>query len=53
MPLNEGDPVVIWIDNKRVYIVRLEKGKKLHTDKGYVLHDDMIGLEYGSSIKLS
>jgi len=33
MPLNEGDPVVIWIDPKRAYISKLERGKRLDTDK--------------------
>ncbi len=53
MPLKEGDPVVIWIDNKRVFIVKLQKGKRLDTDKGYLLHERIIGLEYGSAVTLS
>ncbi|WP_338600911.1 tRNA (adenine-N1)-methyltransferase [Sulfolobus tengchongensis] len=52
MPLNEGDPVVIWLDPKRVYLTKLEKGKRIETDKGIIFHDKIIGLEYGSSLDL-
>jgi len=52
MPLNEGDPVVIWIDPKRAYISKLERGKRLDTDKGVIFYDNLIGLEYGSSLTL-
>ncbi|MEM4911453.1 MAG: tRNA (adenine-N1)-methyltransferase, partial [Metallosphaera sp.] len=48
----EGDLVVVWIDPKRVYLVRLERGRRLDTDKGFILFDDIIGKEYGVSIKL-
>lgn len=51
--LNEGDIVTIWIDPKRVFLVKLAKGKRLDTDKGYILHDDIIGKEYGDVLKLS
>lgn len=53
MPLKEGDPVVVWIDTKRVYLIKLDKEKRLDTDKGVIFHKDLIGLEYGSSITLS
>lgn len=52
MPLKEGDPVTIWIDIKRVYLVKLTKGKRLDTDKGSILHDTIIGKEYGDTIQL-
>ncbi|BCU70706.1 tRNA (adenine-N1)-methyltransferase [Stygiolobus caldivivus] len=53
MPLKEGDTVVIWIDPKRIYLVRLEKGKKFGSDKGSIDLSQLEGLEYGSSITLS
>lgn len=49
----EGDTVLILIDNKRKFLVKLDKGKVLGTDKGYIYHDDMIGLAYGSTVKTS
>lgn len=52
MPLKEGDPVTVWIDVKRVYLIKITKGKRLDTDKGFILHDDLIGKEYGDVIKL-
>ncbi|NON63124.1 tRNA (adenine-N1)-methyltransferase [Acidianus sp. RZ1] len=53
MPLKEGDIVTIWIDPKRVFLMKIEQGKRLDTDRGYILHDDLIGKEYGEKIAMS
>ncbi|MCY0874254.1 MAG: tRNA (adenine-N1)-methyltransferase [Acidianus infernus] len=53
VPIQEGDPVTIWIDNKRAFLIKVKKGKRLDTDKGYILHDQLIGKEYGEIIKIS
>ena len=34
-------------------MVRIEKGKSFHTHKGYVKLDDLLGKEYGSTVKSS
>jgi tRNA (adenine57-N1/adenine58-N1)-methyltransferase len=52
VPLAEGDLVVVWIDPRRVYLVKLERGKRLDTDKGSLLHEDIIGKEYGESLAI-
>jgi tRNA (adenine57-N1/adenine58-N1)-methyltransferase len=51
--LKEGDIVVIWVDYKRIYLVKLKKGRVFGSDKGSISHDKIIGLEYGASITLS
>ncbi|BCS91915.1 tRNA (adenine-N1)-methyltransferase [Metallosphaera javensis (ex Sakai et al. 2022)] len=53
MVLREGDLAVVWIDPKRVYLVRLEKGKKLDTDRGSLPFDNVIGREYGDFVEIS
>ncbi|QKQ99796.1 tRNA (adenine-N1)-methyltransferase [Metallosphaera tengchongensis] len=53
MALREGDLVVIWIDPRRVYLARVEGGKKLETDKGFINLGDLIGKEYGDVVKIS
>ncbi len=53
MPINEGDTVVLRIDNKRVYLVRVARGRTFHTDKGFVKLDEVIGKEYGNYVMTS
>ncbi|AWR99537.1 tRNA (adenine-N1)-methyltransferase [Metallosphaera hakonensis] len=53
MVLREGDLAVVWIDPRRVYLVKLTPGKKLDTDKGSLSFDDVIGKEYGDAIEIS
>ncbi|MGC9106396.1 MAG: tRNA (adenine-N1)-methyltransferase [Thermoprotei archaeon] len=53
MPINEGDPAVIRLDPKRVYLVKVRKGKTFHTDKGYIDLGSLIGKEYGSVVSTS
>jgi len=49
----EGESVLVYIDDKRKFTVKLEKGRVLGTDKGFISHDVLIGLPYGSSVKTS
>jgi len=51
--LKEGDVVVIWIDYRRIYLVRLKSGKIFGSDKGAIPHDKILGLDYGAEITLS
>lgn len=45
----EGDLCAITII-KKTFLVRLKSGDVLHTNKGYVRHDDIIGRQEGSSL---
>lgn len=51
--VREGDGVLIYIDEKRKFVVKVQRGKILGTDKGYILHDQLIGQRYGSFVKTS
>lgn len=51
--IKPGDPVLIYLDEKRKYVTRAERGKITGTEFGFVKHDDIIGLPYGSVIKTS
>jgi tRNA (adenine57-N1/adenine58-N1)-methyltransferase len=45
--IREGDDVLLYLDRKRTFLVRVEKGKSFHTHKGFVQLDDLVGKEYG------
>lgn len=49
----EGSEVLIYIDRRRRWIVRVAKGRVFGSDRGVVKHDDLLGLEIGSRIRLS
>ncbi len=51
--IKEGDDVLLFLDNRRSYLVRAEKGRVLHTHKGFIKIDDVIGKEFGARIKSS
>jgi len=51
--VKEGDLVVIYIDDKRKKLVRVRRGDIFNSDKGYVRHDELIGIEIGDKVRLS
>ena len=51
--IREGDRVLVYIDEKRKFIIRVEPGKLLGTDKGFIKHDDLIGKPHGSVVETS
>ncbi len=51
--IREGDNVLLFLDNKRSYLVRVEKGRDLHTHKGFIHLSKLIGKEFGTRIKSS
>jgi tRNA (adenine57-N1/adenine58-N1)-methyltransferase len=46
----EGEYVLLYLDQRRTYLVKAEAGKTLHTHKGFIKLDDLIGKEYGSRV---
>lgn len=49
----EGDNVLLYLDRKRTYLVKVEKGKSFHTHKGFIELQGLIGKEYGTKITSS
>lgn len=45
--INEGDEVLLYLDKKRTYKVRVEKNRQFHTHKGYVELEELIGSSWG------
>jgi len=48
--VREGDNVYLFLDRKRTYLIKAKKGQKLHTHKGFVTLDDLIGRRFGESV---
>ncbi|MEM2108886.1 MAG: tRNA (adenine-N1)-methyltransferase [Candidatus Odinarchaeota archaeon] len=45
--IGEGDRVLLAIDYKKRWLVKVQKGKEHHTHRGIIKFDDLIGKEYG------
>jgi len=45
--------VLLYVDERRSKLVKVVKGRKVSTDKGSITLDDIVGVEYGSVVKLS
>jgi tRNA (adenine57-N1/adenine58-N1)-methyltransferase len=48
--IGEGDDVLLYLDEKRTYMVRVEAGRQFHTHKGFIELRELIGQPYGSRI---
>jgi tRNA (adenine57-N1/adenine58-N1)-methyltransferase len=46
----EGDYILLYLKQRKDYLVRVEAGKNFHTHKGFVKFDEMIGKPYGTRI---
>jgi len=51
--IREGDDILLYLDRKRTYLVKVEKGKTFHTHRGFIPFDDLIGKDYGTRISSS
>lgn len=49
----DGDTVLLYLDYRRTYMVKVQAGQTFHTHKGYLKFDDMIGKEYGTMFQSS
>ena len=51
--ISEGDYVILYLDLRRTYMVKVEAGKTFHTHKGYMKLDELIGKEFGATVQSS
>ena len=45
--IDDGDYVLLCLDSRRTYLLKVEAGKTFHTHRGYVSLDELIGREFG------
>jgi len=46
----EGDYILLYLSQRKTYLVKVEAGKSFHTHKGFIKFDDLIGKDYGSGV---
>ncbi len=51
--VREGDWVLLYIDERRVFLFRVERGRRFESDKGVISHDNIVGVRFGSTVELS
>ncbi len=51
--IGEGDYVLLCLDSRRTYMLKVEAGKTFHTHKGYVKLDELVGKEFGVAFQSS
>lgn len=51
--VSDGDNILLSFGTRKTYLVKAEAGKSFHTHKGFVKFDDIIGRDYGDSVKSS
>lgn len=49
--VKENDEILLIVDERKKYLTKVEKGKKLHTHKGFIELGELIEKPYGSSVK--
>ena len=53
MLIKEGELVLLWFDERRRWVVKVERGKRFESDRGVIQLDQVIGKEYGESVETS
>ncbi len=48
--IQEGNDVLFLLDTKRTFLIKIKKGEKLHTHKGFIQNEDLIGKKYGEKV---
>lgn len=48
--VREGSDVLLYLDARRSYLVRVHRGERFHTHRGFILLDDLLGKSYGETV---
>jgi tRNA (adenine57-N1/adenine58-N1)-methyltransferase len=48
--IREGSDVLLFLDTKRSFLIKIQKGEKLHTHKGFIQTEDLLGKKYGEKV---
>lgn len=46
----EGNYILLYLNQRKTYLVKVEAGKSFHTHKGFIKFDDLIGKDCGCSV---
>ncbi|MCW3988197.1 MAG: tRNA (adenine-N1)-methyltransferase [Candidatus Bathyarchaeota archaeon] len=49
----EGDDLLLFLDSKRTFLIKVRKDESFHTHKGYIRFNDVIGKKFGGRVKSS
>jgi tRNA (adenine57-N1/adenine58-N1)-methyltransferase catalytic subunit len=49
----EGDNVLIYLDARRTYMIKVKSGETFHTHKGYIKLSELVGKPFGEPIRSS
>lgn len=53
LTIRDGDSVLLYLDNRRSYLVKVKQGESFHTHKGYIEFDQLIGRRFGQPVSSS
>ncbi len=51
--VQEGSEVLLFLNERRQYLIHVQSGKDLHTHRGYIKHSELLGKPFGSTVKSS
>ncbi|MEM0260043.1 MAG: tRNA (adenine-N1)-methyltransferase [Sulfolobales archaeon] len=51
--VNEGDLILLYIDQRRKYVLKTSSQARFGSDRGYIDHRNIIGRIYGSAVETS
>lgn len=49
--IKKEDHVLLFLDSRRTYLIKLKQGEEFHTHKGFIHLDEVIGKRYGDRVK--
>jgi tRNA (adenine57-N1/adenine58-N1)-methyltransferase len=48
--IREGSYVLLFLDTRRSFLIKIQKGEKLHTHKGFIQIENLIGKKFGENV---
>ena len=48
--ISEGDDVLLFLDYRKTYLVKVKRGEKFHTHKGFIQFDEILGKRFGDKV---
>jgi tRNA (adenine57-N1/adenine58-N1)-methyltransferase len=49
----DGDYILLYLTQRKTYLIKAEAGKSFHTHRGFIKFDDLIERDYGSTVQSS